>query len=185
MKTEHVSFYSRDELELLGFSKIGASVLVSRFARFYGIEYISLSNHVRIDDFCVISVGSPSSFGNYVHIGTTSSIHCPKGFIAKDFSGVSPGARILGVSNDFSAQFLMHPSLPTEFRKVTESQMTLSRFSQVGANSVLLPNSFLAEGSVLGANSLLKSPTAEWKIYAGCPAREVGVRNRVTSFPQV
>jgi galactoside O-acetyltransferase len=184
MQTEHGSFYSRNELESLGFSTIGKGVLVSRFARFYGIEYLSLSNNVRIDDFCVISVGAPSSFGNYVHIGTASSIHCPKGFVANDFSGISPGARILGVSSDFSSEFLMYPSLPVKFRKSIETQITLSRFSQVGANSVLLPNSFLAEGSVLGANSLLKSPTAEWKVYAGCPAREVGVRNKVTSFPQ-
>ena len=178
------SFLSLYELEQIGFLKLGSNVLVSRHARIYGAKYLSVANNVRIDDFCVISIQNPSSIGNFVHFGTSTSILCPNGFDAKDFSGISPGSRVFGASDDFTDGSLMGPLVPVEYRNISQSRITLSRYSQVGTNSVLLPNAFLAEGTVLGSNSMLKSSTNEWKVYGGVPARELGDRKRVLNFPR-
>jgi galactoside O-acetyltransferase len=179
------SFYSRSELEMIGFQYLGLNINISRYARIYGAEYLSLANNVRIDDFCVISIQSSSSIGNYVHFGTSTSIHCPKGFDAKDFAGISSGSRVFGVSDDFTDGSLMHSMVPPEYRNISESRIILSRFSQIGANCVILPNSFLAEGTVLGANSMLKSSTQEWTVYAGVPAKEIGLRRKIFRYPQI
>jgi galactoside O-acetyltransferase len=60
----------------------------------------------------------------------------------------------------------------------------LGKYSQIGANSVLLPSARLGQGAILGALSLLKEGIDEWTIYAGSPAKKIGLRNRVTQTPK-
>lgn len=186
MKTNTHSFLSTLELNKLGFSDVGdKNVFVSRHAKIYGAEYLSLANNIRIDDFCVISVGQPSTIGNWVHIGTSASIHCPIGIDIEDFAGISPGSRVFGISNNFSDEFPMHPYLNPDLLSTTKKKITLGRFSQVGANSVVLPNSLLAEGAVLGANSMLNAKTELWAIYAGNPAIKIGERKPIQNLPEI
>jgi acetyltransferase-like isoleucine patch superfamily enzyme len=45
-------------------------------------------------------------------------------------------------------------------------------------NAVVMPGITMAEGSFLGANSLLKENTEPWTIYAGNPARPIRKRPR-------
>jgi acetyltransferase-like isoleucine patch superfamily enzyme len=186
MKMNTNSFLSTIELNQLGFPNVGdKNVFISRYAKFYGAEYLSLANNIRIDDFCVISVGQPSTIGNWVHIGTSASIHCPIGIDIEDFAGISPGSRIFGISNNFSDAFPMHPYLNSDLLSTSKSKITLGRFSQVGANSVVLPNSLLAEGAVLGANSMLKAKTELWTIYAGNPAIKIGKRKLISNLSEI
>ena len=49
------SFYSRSELEHIGFATIGKNVLLSRKASIYSPAMISIGDNVRIDDFCIVS----------------------------------------------------------------------------------------------------------------------------------
>lgn len=185
MKTNTNSFMSTLELNQLGFPNVGdKNVFVSRYAKFYGAEYLSLANNIRIDDFCVISVGQPSTIGNWVHIGASASIHCPIGIDIEDYAGISPGSRIFGISNNFSDEFPMHPYLNSSLLSAYKSKICLGRFSQVGANSVVLPNSLLAEGAVLGSNSMLKATTDPWTIYAGVPAKKIGERKHFLNLPE-
>jgi acetyltransferase-like isoleucine patch superfamily enzyme len=41
-----------------------------------------------------------------------------------------------------------------------------------------MPGVTLAEGSILGANSLLTKDTEPWTIYVGIPAKPVKIRNK-------
>ena len=41
-----------------------------------------------------------------------------------------------------------------------------------------MPNVTLAEGSILGANSLLTKDTEPWTIYVGSPAKPVKIRDK-------
>ena len=54
----------------------------------------------------------------------------------------------------------------------------MRKFSAIGVNSVVLPNVEMAEGSVLGANSLLLKDTEPWGIYVGSPAKIIGYRDK-------
>ena len=49
--------YTREELEAIGFAQLGENVKISKKASIYGAANISIGNHVRIDDFCIISAG--------------------------------------------------------------------------------------------------------------------------------
>ena len=49
------SFYSEEELQQMGFAHVGHDVMISRKASIYGASNIWIGNHVRVDDFCVLS----------------------------------------------------------------------------------------------------------------------------------
>ncbi|MFN6040059.1 MAG: acyltransferase, partial [Bacteroidota bacterium] len=49
----------------------------------------------------------------------------------------------------------------------------------IGTRCTILPNVFLREGIIVGANSLLKSINYDdWSVYAGTPARKVKVLDK-------
>ena len=60
------SFYSEEELKSLGLKHYGKNVLISRKCSIYSAESISIGNHVRIDDFCILS--GEITIGDYCHI---------------------------------------------------------------------------------------------------------------------
>ena len=48
-------YFSQEELLEMKFKKLGCNVKISRTARLYIPEYISIGNNSIIDDFCIIS----------------------------------------------------------------------------------------------------------------------------------
>ena len=66
---------SRAELEGMGFAALGDDLRVSEKASFYGVPRISLGDHTRIDDFCVLSAGSGGiRIGRNVHVAVYTSL---------------------------------------------------------------------------------------------------------------
>ena len=60
-------FYTKEELNEMGFKSIGENVLISDKASIYGVKNIEVGSNVRIDDFCIISAGEGGiKIGNYV-----------------------------------------------------------------------------------------------------------------------
>lgn len=66
------SFYSEEELQQMGFAHVGHDVMISRKASIYGASNIWIGNHVRVDDFCVLS--GKITFGNYIHVAVTTTL---------------------------------------------------------------------------------------------------------------
>jgi acetyltransferase-like isoleucine patch superfamily enzyme len=174
------SFYSNNELYKVGFAKIGNNVLISRNASFYRPEAIDLGDHVRIDDFCILSGGKGISIGNYVHIGAFSALYGGAGIFMEDFSGLSPRCSLFSESDDFSGNSLIGPF----FNKATckpdyiSAPIHLHKYSQVGTNSTLLPGVTLGEGTAIGAHSLVTRKCDEWSIYLGTPAMRIKNRSK-------
>jgi acetyltransferase-like isoleucine patch superfamily enzyme len=54
----------------------------------------------------------------------------------------------------------------------------VEKFAALGTNAVVMPGLVVREGSVVGANSLLRENTEPWTIYAGSPARPIGKRHK-------
>lgn len=52
------SFYSAGELATLGFRALGRNVRISRKASIYGASRIEIGDHVRVDDFAILSGGA-------------------------------------------------------------------------------------------------------------------------------
>jgi galactoside O-acetyltransferase len=163
------SFYIREELERLGFKSIGSDILISRFARFYGIDQIEVGSHVRIDDFCILS--GNIKIGNYIHISAYSALYGKFGIEIEDFSGLSPRCTVFSASDDFSGDFLIGPMINQQFTNVTGGKVHIGRFCQLGCNCVVLPKVTIYEGVAVGSMSLITRDLLSWKIYKGIPAK--------------
>jgi acetyltransferase-like isoleucine patch superfamily enzyme len=170
------SFYTIDELTSLGFKAFGDNVKISRFARFYGIENIKIGNHVRIDDFCLLS--GDIKVGNYVHISAFSALYGKFGIEMGDNSGLSPRCTIFSASDDFSGDYLIGPMVKKDLTNVTGEKVIIERYCQLGCNCVVLPGVTIREGSVAGAMSLILNDMEPWKIYTGIPASVLKDRNK-------
>ena len=173
------NFYSESELYDIGFKKIGSNIQISRDARIYGAKFLELKSNIRVDDFSVISIQSDSYIGNHVHISTGVKIIASLGIEFQDFTGASINSILLGDTDDFSGKYLTNPTINKEFRNVKSERVVLKNHAVVLAGSIMLPGSELAEGAILGANSLLNKKTEEWTIYIGNPARGIKQRNLI------
>ena len=166
-----MSFYSKEELQKLEFKTCGDNVFISRNASFYSPELMSFGDNVRIDDFCILS--GNIKLGNNIHISAYSSFYGRNGIIIHDFSTLSVRTIIFSASDDFSGEHMHNPTIPSEYTNVTGGVVEIEEQVLVGANSIILPNVTLSEGTIIGAMSLVNKSTKPWHLYAGIPIKEI------------
>lgn len=168
------SFYSPEELKLLGFKSLGEDILLSRQARIYAAHRIELGDCVRIDDFAILS--GAIRLGSFIHISAHASIMGGDGITSSvtmgDFSSLSLGGRILSSSDDLSSGVLVNSCVEAAYRGVKGSHIVLPRHNHIGALSIVLPNTTFEEGANLGPNSLVGDMALKgFGYYFGSPAR--------------
>lgn len=167
-------YYSRDELEALGFASLGEEVYISRFARIYNPENISIGSYVRIDDFCLITARGGISIGNFVHIGAFSMMLGGAGIELQDLTGLSARASIFTESDDFSGNSLAGPTVPAKFKKgLKHGKVTMEKFSALGPHSIILPGVTLHNGVIIAAQSLVTKNLEPMGIYIGVPPKKI------------
>jgi len=164
-----MGFLNKEELNRVGFQSIGNNVMISDKASFYNPATISIGSNVRIDDFCILS--GKIRLGNYIHISAFCGLYGKGEIEIDDFSGLSPRCTLFSASDDFSGQFMIGPMVSDKYTNVEFGKIEIGKFSQIGAGTVILPKVIIAEGSVIGAMSLVKKNTEKWKIYGGNPIK--------------
>jgi acetyltransferase-like isoleucine patch superfamily enzyme len=171
-------WYTRDELETMGFKKLGENVQISRKACIYGAKNMEIGSHVRIDDFCML-VGN-ISLGSYIHIAPFVGLHGTGGgkVVLKDFAGISAQCSVYAGSDDYGGDYLTNPTVPAQFLHEISSEIVLEKHSILGLNCVLLPGAYVAEGCAIGAMSMLAKKTEPWGIYLGIPCKRVKERSK-------
>ena len=170
------SFYTEVELAKLGFKSYGKNVLISRYARFYHPERISIGENVRIDDFCILSAGSEIYIGNYIHIACYTSILGEGRVVIDDFCSISGRVSIYSSSDDYMGLAMTNPMIPSEFTRVQSLPVTLHKHVIIGCGSIILPGVELGKGVSIGAMSLVKESCEPEMIYSGNPLQIVGKR---------
>lgn len=171
------SFYTSEELTILGLKEYGTNVLISKKTSIYGASNISIGNNVRIDDFCILS--GNISIGSYVHIAAYCGLYGGEaGIRMEDFSGLSSRITIYAASDDYSGEYLTNPTIADEYKNVTNKQVKIGRHVIIGTNSTILPGVNINEGASIGACSLVTKDCSEWGIYVGIPAKRIKERNR-------
>ena len=171
-------YYTIEELRAKGVTVIGTNVLVSRFTNIYNAKNLTLHNHIRIDDFTVISCKGPVEIMNYVHIGPQCMISSSTRVILGNYVGLSCGVKLFGGCDDFSGDYLTNPTVPSKYLNVQHGDIILEDHSLIGANSVILPGVVLKQGATIAASSLVKKDVDEWTICGGCPAKKIKDRSR-------
>lgn len=174
-----MGFYTPDELAAKGFRYMGTGVLVSRLASIHGASRISIGDHTRIDDFCLLSAGEGGiEIGAYAHLAAMCSLIGKARIEVGDFCGVSGKAAIYSSSDDFSGEWMTNPTVPVRFTRVQSAPVSMGRHSVVGAGTVVLPGSIIGEGVAVGALSLVKGDLEAFWIYGGTPAKRLRPRAR-------
>lgn len=172
---DSTSFLTYDELSAFGFKSIGQDCKISRYARFYGVQNISIGDNVRIDDFCIIS--GNVSIGSNIHISAYVALYGSKGIIIEDYAGISSRSTIYSAMDDFSGDYLVGPVHPKEYTNVTGGIVSIKKYSQIGASCLVFPNLTIGEGSVIGAMSMVRHSVDKWGIYAGVPVIKIKDRS--------
>jgi len=174
-----MAFLGRRALQRLGFAAIGTDVAVSDRASIHGAPRIALGDHVRIDDFCVLSAGEQGMrIGRYVHIACHCTLIGKAVIELEDFSGLSARVSLYSSSDDYSGAGLTNPTVPSAYRRVTDAPVRIGRHVIVGAGAVILPGVTIGEGAAVGALALVTKSLDPFTIYSGVPARRVGERSR-------
>ena len=175
----HSSFLSDQELAEVGFAAYGRELRVSRRASIYAPEKIRLGDHVRIDDFCILSGGSGIEIGDHVHIAAYSSLYGQGKIVLHDFVNISSRVAIYSISDDFSGKTLTNPTIPSEYlTNQTIAPVVLHRHVLIGTASTVLPGVEIGEGGATGAYCLVNRSLPGWMLYVGVPARPLRERER-------
>lgn len=177
MNLDESRYFSRSELTAMGFKKIGLNVQISRTARLYVPEYISIGDFSIVDDFCILS--GNIDLGRNVHIAYGCRlIGGREGIKMEDFSGLAFGVTVFAQSDDYCGEALTNPTVPMKYRKILRARVELGRHVIVGASSVVFPGVMMGEGSSIGACSMVTKSTAPWTVYFGVPAKRLKERKR-------
>lgn len=172
------NFLSREELKELGLKEFGEDVLIGRHAVLYSPEKLSLGNHVRIDDFTIVS--GKVTLRNYIHISQFCGLYGgDEGIFMEDFSAISSKCSVYAVSDDYTGASMTNPMVPAKYRPgIISKPVRIEKHAIIGCNSVVLPGVTVAEGTAVGSMALCNKSTEEWSMYVGIPARKKGERRR-------
>lgn len=170
-------FLSEERLREVGFRRLGANVRISDRASVYNADQIEIGDNSRIDDFCVLS--GRVTIGRNVHVAVFCNVAGgTEGVTLEDFSGLAYGCHVFSQSDDYSGGAMTNPTVPARYTDVTRKAVRIGRHCIVGTNSLILPGVDLAEGTSVGACSMVTKSTQEWSIYFGVPARRLRSRSR-------
>lgn len=172
-----MAFFSQEQLKLMGFKSLGENVLISDKVSIYNHDLIEIGDNVRIDDFCVMS--GKVKIGRNVHIAVFCNVAGgEKGIVLDDFSGLAYACQVFTQSDDYSGRTLTNPTVPDSFKKETKAPVKICRHCIVGASSIIFPGVTLAEGTSVGAMTMVTKSTEPWSVYFGIPAKKIKARRR-------
>jgi len=174
-----MGFISEQQLADMGFKHLGRNVKISEKASIYNPGQIAIDDYARVDDFCILSAGEGGiSIGKYVHVACYSSLMGQGCIVLEDFSGLSSRVMIYSSNDDYSGDFMAHPTVPKEFTNVIDGDVILRKHAIIGAGTVILPDVEIGMGAVIGALSLVKDDCEPFGVYGGCPVRKIKKRRR-------
>ena len=163
---------------------MGEDVFINELAIIKYPSLLEIGNHVAIDNGVTIS--TELILGDYIHIapyvcfigGVRSKV------LMANFSFIAAGSMIVAGSENYVGNGLVGPTIPSEYRDIIFSTIKFEKYAGCGVNCSIMPGVVLAEGSILGANSLLTKSTEPWTIYVGNPAKPIKVRksNKILEY---
>jgi len=158
----------------------GEDVFISANVEIKRPHLVTVGNHVAIDSGFYMTTAA--EIGSYIHIAPyVSVIGGAKGLLKMgNFTNISVGSKIICGSDEFLGHGLITaPGIPNEFRdNLKVAPIIFEDFVALGANVTVLPGVRLAEGSVIGACSMVNKDTEPWTIYVGTPAKPFKIRSK-------
>jgi galactoside O-acetyltransferase len=156
---------------------VGSDVYIHKIVEIRNPGMITIGSHVAIDFGFVITTGA--SIGDYIHIGPhVSAIGGAKAFLElESLCSVAAGVRFICLGDEHLGKGIVGALIPEKYQDYRlGGKIAVEKFAALGTNVVVMPGLTVREGSVVGANSLLREDTEPWTIYAGSPAKPIGER---------
>lgn len=172
-----MGYLTQGELAAMGFRRLGRDVRISQRASIYEADQMEIGDFSRIDDFCCVS--GKVALGRNVHIALGCNVAGGQpGITFADFSGLAYGCHVFAQSDDYSGTTMTNATVPAQYKKETKKPVVIGRHCIVGTSSLVFPGVELAEGTAVGAMSVVTQSTQPWSIYAGNPAKRIWRRQR-------
>lgn len=151
-------------------------------------NHFEVGSYSIIDDFCYFSTRVKIGVGTHIASGCSVAGGSKHAFQIGDFSSLSSGVKIWCASNDFSTSLvaIFPEGLEGEGAGMIVGDVVFGDYTGVGANSVVMPDNQIPEGTVIGALSYVPPgfKFEPWSVYAGIPVRKVGIRDRENVLKQ-
>lgn len=160
---------------------MGSAPIISKQIRVRYPEHFAVGEHSIVDDFCYFSTRVRVGMGSHIANNCSTGGGPDYEFRMGDFSSLSAGSRIWCATNDYANDLVaIAPPGLDEYQQMITGDVTLENFTGVGSNTILLPGVHVPEGAVIGALSLVlpRTKLEPWSVYAGCPIRKIGKRDR-------
>ena len=158
------------------------NAIISKSIRVRHPEHFEVGEDSIVDDFCYFS--TKVRIGRCSHIASNCTVAggVARTFALGDFSSLSAGVRVWCASDDFARDLvtIIPSGIPNPKQHAISGDVILESYTAVGANSVIMPDNTVPEGSVIGALSFVPARFAfePWTVYAGNPVRAIGSRDR-------
>lgn len=166
-----------EKFDIDSLKKMGEDVYIAPSVIIKRPHLVSIGSHVAIDHGVYIT--TQVEIGDYIHLSPYITVIGGEKskLIINDFVTIAAGSRIIAGSDSFLGHGFTSVTVPDKYRdNVKFSTINIRRFAGVGTNVVIMPGITIAEGSVIGANSLVTKDTEPWTIYFGNPAKPVKIR---------
>ncbi len=135
---------------------IDANTLIDAFVK---IKPAGGSGDIFIGSECVINSGCVLYSGNGIHIGHGVAI--------------ASNCTLAPVNHEFKSKEL---TIREQGFRPSKGGIIIEDDVWIGANSIILDGAILRKGCVIGAGSMVRDEMMSYSIYAGNPARLIGVR---------
>lgn len=157
--------------------KCGEDVFISENVEIRRPHLVTVGNHVAIDTGVYIT--TQVEIKDYIHLSPYITVigGADSKIIVDNFVSIAAGSRIIAGSDQFMGDGFTSVTAPKEYRDTVEfSTIHFKQFCGIGTNVVIMPGITIAEGSVIGACSLVTKDTEPWTVYVGVPARAIKIR---------
>jgi len=163
--------------------------IVSPNSRIRHQEHFFIGDDSIVDDYCYFF--TKVRIGRCTHIASGCSVAggADMQFEIGDFCSLSSGVKVWCTSDDFVNDLvtIIPPGIEQVKSNLIRGGVIMGNYTAVGANSVIMPDNHLPEGTAIGALSFV--PVAfefrPWGVYTGIPVRFLRSRNRESVMVQV
>lgn len=198
----YISKFTRGLFRRYGFCKVGKNLMLGSNVKFRVKSKMTFGNNIRIgnhviidalseegiifkdgvklgDNTKIIVTGSLSDLGKGLYIGENTSFS--ENTFFGSAGGIKIGSDVIGGQNvRFHAENhnFNDPSTLIREQGVTRKGIEIGNNVWIGAGAVFLDGAKVADGCVIGANSVIKGEFKKNAILAGIPAKVIRYREK-------
>lgn len=171
-------FMGQEVTKLL--NSCGNNVKIYPMAKIVSPNCVSIGDNTRLCDYAFIHPeGGLITIGRYCDFEPYSLIWGAGKMIIGDFVNFGPGMKIMGNMYDYKSGDIMVGTVEETHKGIISPELVIEDHVYFGADVTVLGSvSYIGEGALIGAQSLVNKNIDPWGVYVGSPAKKIGERPR-------